>query len=128
MGRISSGGPSLIGYLYHPARVKLERIVGTILDFWFVERGHHMRRPRRPSLGHRLLEAPLRLLFGLVTIVVRIIIFVRRLVPLSLLLLLCALVPLVGFSLRRLDSTGAWLLLAAALALAFAEGSLRTRR
>lgn len=87
-----------------------------------------MRRPRRPSLGRWLLEAPLRLLFGLVTIVVRVIIFIRRLVPISLLLLLCALVPLVGFSLRRLDSTGAWLLLAAALALAFAAGSLRTRR
>ena len=60
-------------------------------------------------------------------IVIKIIILTRRLLPASLLLLLCALLPLLGFSLRWFDGAGSWLMLAAALMLAFAAGSLRRK-
>ena len=87
-----------------------------------------MRRTHRPSLVRSLLELPLRLVFGVGIVIIRAIVLVRRLLPASLLLLLCAVVPLIGFSLNRLDGLGSWLMLAAALMLAFAAGSLRARR
>jgi len=69
----------------------------------------------------------MRLLFGVGIIIIRSIIIVRRFVPASLLLLLCALLPLIGFTLHRLDGIGSWLMLAAALILAFAAGTVRKR-
>ena len=58
---------------------------------------------------------------------VRTIIFVRRFVPASLILLLCAMLPLIGFSMRWVDGAGSWIMLAAALMLAFAAGALRKK-
>ncbi len=87
-----------------------------------------MRRPRQRSILRWLLELPLQLLFGVGMILVKLIIVLRRCLPASLILLLCALVPLVGFSLHRLDGIGSWLMLAAALMLAFAAGAMRTKR
>ncbi len=93
-----------------------------------MEQGHHIHRSRRPSVLRGLLELPLRLLFAVGLVLIQTIILMRRLLPASLLLLLCALLPLVGFSLRWLDGTGSWLMLAAALMLAFAAGSLHRKR
>ena len=87
-----------------------------------------MGRPRRPNFGRWLLELPWRLTFGVGIFIILIIIFVRRFVPASLILLLCALLPLIGFSLRWLEGAGSWLMLAAAIMLAFAAGSLRGKR
>ena len=87
-----------------------------------------MARPRRPSLLRWLLELPLRLLFAIRLNIITIIILMRRLLPASLLLLLCALLPLLGFSLRWFDGAGSWLMLAAALILAFAAGSLHRKQ
>ena len=87
-----------------------------------------MRRPRRRSILRSLLELPLRLVFAIGIIMIRLIIAVRRVLPASLLLLLCAVVPVVGFSLRWLDGAGSWIMLGTALMLAFAAGSLRNKR
>ena len=87
-----------------------------------------MRRRRDPSTLRLLLELPLRLLFAAALIVIQAIILVRRVLPASLVLLLCALLPLIGFSMRWLEGAGSWLMLAAALMLAFAAGALRPRR
>ena len=87
-----------------------------------------MRRARRPSILGGLLELPLRLLFAVGVLVIQVIVLVRRVVPASLILLLCAILPLVGFSLRWLDGAGSWLMLGAALMLAFAAGTARGRR
>ena len=87
-----------------------------------------MRRPRRPSLVRWLLELPLRLLFALVTFIVRIIIVLRSLIPLRLLLILCALVPLAWIYLRRVDNVSAVILVAIAIVFAFVAGSLRSGR
>ncbi len=87
-----------------------------------------MRRPRRRSILSWLLGLPLRLVFAVGMIAVHLIVIVRQVVPASLLLLLCALLPLLGFTLRgRLDGLGSWIMLAAALMLAFAAGALRGR-
>ncbi len=93
-----------------------------------MEQGHHIHRSRRPSVLRGLLELPLRLLFAVGFIIIKTIILVRRLLPASLLLLLCALLPLIGFSMRWVEGAGSWLMLAAALMLAFAAGALRPRR
>ena len=87
-----------------------------------------MRRRRDPSTLRWLLELPLRLVFAAALIIIQAIILVRRVLPASLVLLLCALLPLVGFSLRWVEGAGSWLMLAAALMLAFAAGALRPRR
>ena len=87
-----------------------------------------MRRERRPSLLRGLLELPLRLLFAIGILLIQTIVLVRRVLPASLVLLLCALLPLIGFSLRWLDGAGSWLMLAAALMLAFAAGAVRSKR
>jgi hypothetical protein len=87
-----------------------------------------MHRARRPSVLGGLLELPLRLIFAVGVVAIKVIVLVRRVVPASLLLLLCALIPLIGFSLRWLDGTGSWLMLGAALMLAFAAGTARNRR
>ena len=87
-----------------------------------------MLRPRRRSILGWLLELPLRLLFGVGMLLVQLIILMRRFLPASLLLLICALVPLLTFSLGRLDRVGSWLMLAAALMLAFSAGALRNKR
>ena len=93
-----------------------------------MERGQRMRRRRDPSTLRWLLELPLRLLFAAALIVIQAIILVRRVLPASLVLLLCALLPLIGFSMRWVEGAGSWLMLAAALMLAFAAGALRPRR
>lgn len=87
-----------------------------------------MHRARPPSFLGGLLELPLRLLFAVGILVIKVILLVRRVVPASLILLLCALLPLIGFSLHWLDGTGSWLMLGAALMLAFAAGASRNRR
>jgi hypothetical protein len=87
-----------------------------------------MHRARRPSILGALLELPLRLLFAIGVLAIKVIVLVRRVVPASLILLLCALLPLIGFSMRWLDGTGSWLMLGAALMLAFAAGTARSRR
>ena len=87
-----------------------------------------MRRRRDPSTLRWLLELPLRLLFAAALIIIQAIILVRRVLPASLVLLLCALLPLIGFSMRWVEGAGSWLMLAAALILAFAAGALRPRR
>jgi uncharacterized membrane protein YoaK (UPF0700 family) len=87
-----------------------------------------MRQARRPSMLRELLELPLRLIFAICVVLVQVILLVRRILPASLVLLLCALLPLLGFSLRLLEGMGSWLMLAAALMLAFAAGALRNRR
>ena len=87
-----------------------------------------MRRPRRRSILRSLLELPLRLVFAIGIIVIRLIIAVRNFLPVSLLLLLCAVVPVVGYSLQWLDGAGSWIMLGTALTLAFAAGSLRNKR
>ena len=84
-----------------------------------------MRRPRRPSIVSWLLELPLRFLFALGVAAVRLIFLMRQCLPASLILLLCALVPLIGFSFTNLEGLGSWIMLAAALALAFAAGTLK---
>lgn len=84
-----------------------------------------MRRPRRRSMVSWVLELPLRLLFALGVAIVRLIILVRSCLPASLLLLLCALIPLIGFSFTQLEGLGSWIMLAAALGLAFAAGTLK---
>jgi hypothetical protein len=62
-------------------------------------------------------------------ILVNIIIVIRRIVPLSLLLLFGALVLLVLFArARNYGDFGSWLILATAIALAFAAGTLLSRR
>ena len=87
-----------------------------------------MRRKRRPSLVRWLLELPLRLLFGIGVVVIKVLIIVRRFIPPSLLLLLCAVPPLVGFSLQRFDAAGNWIMLGAVIMLAFAAGRLASKR
>ncbi len=84
-----------------------------------------MRRPRRRSIVSWLFELPLRLVFALGVAAVRLIILMRRCLPASLLLLLCALVPLIGFSFTQLEGLGSWIMLASALGLAFAAGTLK---
>lgn len=90
--------------------------------------GDRVSRAQRPSALRRLLELPFRILWVICLVAIRTLIFVRRFVPASLLLLLCAMVPIAGLSLRWLDGLGSWLMLAAAIMLAFAAGSLRGRR
>ena len=87
-----------------------------------------MHRPRQRSILHWLIELPMRLLFGVGYIVVRLIVVLRRFLPASLILLICALIPLLGFSLQRLDRAGSWIMLGAALMLAFAAGATRSKR
>ncbi len=87
-----------------------------------------MSRARRPSALRWLLELPLRIVWTIGLLAIQTLIFVRRFVPASLLLLLCAMLPIVGLSLRWLDGFGSWLMLAAAIMLAFAAGSLRGKR
>ena len=87
-----------------------------------------MSRAQRPSILRSLLELPVRIVFAICILAIRTLIFVRRFVPASLLLLLCAMLPIAGLSLRWLDGLGSWLMLAAAIMLAFAAGSLRGRR
>ncbi len=87
-----------------------------------------MPRPRRRSPLGRLLELPPRLLFGAVVIVVQVIIFAVRFLSPRMFLLLCAVVAVVILSYPRLDTIGRLIMLAAALMLAFAAGSLQTRR
>lgn len=87
-----------------------------------------MHRAPRASILGGLLELPLRLLFAVGILVIKVIVLVRRVVPASLILLLCALLPLIGFSARWLDGAGSWLMLGAALILAFAAGTARNRR
>ena len=87
-----------------------------------------MRRPRRRSGLGWLLEIPLRLVFAIAMLIVRVIILVRRFLPASLLLLLCALLPLlVSFGQLDADNLGSYIMIAAALILAFAAGALRGR-
>jgi hypothetical protein len=86
-----------------------------------------MHRSRRP-LWLRLLEGPLRLLFMLVAFIIQVIVVVRRFIPAPLLLLLIALVPVLAFARSRLDDFGGWLMIVAALVLAFAAGALFQRR
>jgi hypothetical protein len=87
-----------------------------------------MRPPRRPSIVRELLEFPLRLFFGVGILIIQGIVLVRRILPASLVLLLCAVLPLLGFSLRVLDGLGSWLMLAAAMMLFFAAGAVRSKR
>jgi len=87
-----------------------------------------MRPPRRHSFFRELLEFPLRLFFGMGILIIQGIVLVRRILPASLVLLLCGVLPLLGFSLRVLDGLGSWLMLAAAMMLFFAAGAVRSKR
>ena len=86
-----------------------------------------MRRPRRPSIPQLLIELLFRLVFGIGMLLVRLIILLRRLLPAPLLLLIVALVPLIIIFFDQRDNYLNWLILAAALGLAFAAGSLKSR-
>src|SRR5688500_10719233 len=91
--------------------------------------GNPMRRPRRRSFLRSLFELLLWLVFAIGMVLVNVIILIRRIVPISLLLLIGALVPLVIYArTRNFGDFGSWLMLATAIALAFAAGTLKNRR
>lgn len=74
-----------------------------------------------------LLNLPFLLLWNIGYIIVRVLLFMSRWVSPGLLLLLLIIVPLLGFSLPRMDRVGSYVMVVAAVALAFIAGQ-RSRR
>lgn len=75
-----------------------------------------------------LLNLPFLLLWNIGYLLVRLLIFMRRWVSPLLLLLILILVPLLGFSIPRMDRAGSYLMVAAALGIAFAAGTMSRRK
>ena len=74
-----------------------------------------------------LLNLPFALLWHVAYVLVRLLIGMRRWVSPVLLLLVLLIVPLLGFSLPRVNRIGSYVMVAAALGLAFAAGKLSRR-
>ena len=75
-----------------------------------------------------LLNLPFLLLWNISYVLVRLLIAVRHWVSPLLLLLMLLLVPLLGFSLPRMERAGSYIMVAAALAIAFVAGSMSRRK
>jgi hypothetical protein len=75
-----------------------------------------------------LLNLLLRVLWTVGFLLVRGLITMSRWIPPSILLLLLLVVPLLGFSLPRLDRTGSYMMVVAAVVLAFIAGSMSRKR
>jgi hypothetical protein len=74
-----------------------------------------------------LLNLPFLLLWNFGYFAVRVLLFMSRWISPGLLLLLLIIVPLLGFSLPRMDRVGSYVMVVAAVALAFIAGQ-RSRR
>jgi hypothetical protein len=74
-----------------------------------------------------LLNLPFMLLWYVTYALVQVLLFMRRWIPPGLLLIIVIVVPLLGFSLPRLDRAGSYLMVVAAIALAFLAGKLSRR-
>lgn len=61
-------------------------------------------------------------------VIVRLLIVMRRFIPPGVLLIIVLVVPLLGFSLPNLDRVGSYMMVAAAVALAFVAGRLTRHR
>lgn len=81
-----------------------------------------------PPMIRWLLNLPLMLLWNIGYYVVRLLIFMRRWISPGVLLIILIVVPLLGFSLPRLDRIGSYVMIGAAVALAFVAGKLSRRR
>jgi len=68
------------------------------------------------------------LLWHISYVLVRILVLMRRWLPPSLLLILVVVLPLLGLTLPRLDRAGSYLMVAAAIALAFLAGKLSRQK
>lgn len=75
-----------------------------------------------------LLNLPFLLLWNVGYILVRLLIVMRRWVSPLLLLLILILVPVLGFSIPRVDRAGSYIMVAAAIALAFVAGKMSRRK
>ncbi len=75
-----------------------------------------------------LLNLPFMLLWHISYVLVRILVLMRRWLPPSLLLILVVVLPLLGLTLPRLDRAGSYLMVAAAIALAFLAGKLSRQK
>lgn len=75
-------------------------------------------------MGRWLLNLPLRLLWYVGYIIVRVLIAMRRWISPGLLLIVLLSVPLLGLSLPRLDRIGSYVMVAAVIALAFVAGKM----
>lgn len=75
-----------------------------------------------------LLNLPFQLVWNIAYVLVRLLIFMRRWVSPLLLLLIMLLVPLLGFTLPRIDRTGSYIMVAAAIGIAFVAGKMSRRR
>jgi hypothetical protein len=75
-----------------------------------------------------LLNLPFLLLWNITYVLVQAILLMRRWLPPSLLLILVLVLPLLGLTLPRLDRAGSYLMVAAAIILAFLAGKLSRRK
>ena len=75
-----------------------------------------------------LLNLPFLLLWNISYVLVRLLIVMRRWISPLLLLLILILVPLLGFSVPRMGRAGSYVMVAAALAIAFVAGKLSRRK
>lgn len=75
-----------------------------------------------------LLNLPFQLLWNIAYVLVRLLIFMRRWVSPVLLVLIMLLVPLLGFALPRIDRAGSYIMVAAAIGIAFVAGKMSRRR
>jgi hypothetical protein len=80
--------------------------------------------PTPVSLLRWLLNLPFLLLWHIAYIVVRLLITMRRWITPGVLLIVLLVVPLLGFSLPRLDRIGSYLMVAVVVALAFVAGKM----
>lgn len=78
-------------------------------------------------MAHRLLTMVFHVLWTIAYVLVRLLIAMRRWVSPALLLLALLIVSLLGLSLPNLDRFGSYIMVAAAIALAFVAGK-RSRR
>jgi hypothetical protein len=75
-----------------------------------------------------LLNLPFLLLWNITYVLVQAILLMRRWLPPSLLLILVLVLPLLGLTLPRLDRAGSYLMVVAAIILAFLAGKLSRRK
>lgn len=80
--------------------------------------------PRTTSLLRWLLNLPLVLLWHIAYLLVRLLIIMRRWISPGLLLIVLLIMPLLGFSLPRLDRAGSYVMVAVVIALAFVAGKM----
>ena len=83
--------------------------------------------PTPVSLLRWLLNLPFLLLWHIAYIVVRLLITMRRWITPGVLLIVLLVVPLLGFSLPRLDRIGSYLMVAAAILLVLVVGYMARR-